>query len=686
MNSNIDLGRIIRLLLMQTKLIAAICLIGLAVSLYSYFSATREYRVNSLMQIYSDEYQFPTSSLNINPFLGSSNTTNVENIATLFTSRTLLKKLIIQEGLNITFSDIKNNYLRSNIDVIESSNQKSLIFNMDFGPDSFSIENEDFSFLNLNYNELHYLSELNIQVSKPKTNRNQVIKTSLKYVPAELLFKNLKGKLSIQQTVNERNIYRSSNSLINISLITEDIDEGINILNAANNLFIQTNISTETENAKRALDFLDSRIEEIQYDLEIDKQNFQKFREKNQTVDVDLEIQKIINSLTIIDEKINQIDLEINKALESYTTSNPLYLELASQRDTLILQRSAIESEINDLPLAQQEYIDRFKELELKQNLYSQLLSKKLELSIQKASTLGNMRIVDSAYFDQKVSPQLTSSFTLFFIMAFASILLAVYRGLFLIPVTNPAEFKDSDINNQLLAVIPKLDSEDNSESFNQSIENLFLNISTNLKLKNISNASKTVLLTSPTSENGKSFITRSLSKAIAKLGKKVVLIDVDWKRGDQHKDLNRKKITIKEFENISKDNIDKYKISENFYLIPKITQLDSSFQYIYSSRFVEKLNFFKSEFEYLVLDTAPILSVSDTSVLMTYSDINILLTRHGQTKINEARQCIALSSQVGIDFDGIIYNSYEKPSSYYGYYGLYGNYEYQYYANKYLY
>ena len=45
------------------------------------------------MQIYSDEYQFPTSSLNINPFLGSSNTTNVENIATLYTSRTLLKNL-----------------------------------------------------------------------------------------------------------------------------------------------------------------------------------------------------------------------------------------------------------------------------------------------------------------------------------------------------------------------------------------------------------------------------------------------------------------------------------------------------------------------------------------------------------------------------------------------------------------
>ena len=97
MNSNIDLGRIIRLLLMQTKLIVSVCLVGFALSLYFYFTATREYRVNSLMQIYNDEYQLPTSNININPFLGSSNTTNVENIATLYTSRSLLKNLIEQD-------------------------------------------------------------------------------------------------------------------------------------------------------------------------------------------------------------------------------------------------------------------------------------------------------------------------------------------------------------------------------------------------------------------------------------------------------------------------------------------------------------------------------------------------------------------------------------------------------------
>jgi hypothetical protein len=67
-------------------------------------------------------------------------------------------------------------------------------------------------------------------------------------------------------------------------------------------------------------------------------------------------------------------------------------------------------------------------------------------------------------------------------------------------------------------------------------------------------------------------------------------------------------------------------------------------------------------------------------------SDLNFAIVRHGYTKINEVKQMEKVCSQIGISFEGIVYNCYEKPSSYYGYYGLYGNYSYQYYANKYLY
>ena len=61
-------------------------------------------------------------------------------------------------------------------------------------------------------------------------------------------------------------------------------------------------------------------------------------------------------------------------------------------------------------------------------------------------------------------------------------------------------------------------------------------------------------------------------------------------------------------------------------------------------------------------------------------------MVRHGLTKISQVKQLISYLEQIDEQLDGFIYNSYEKPKSYYGYYGYYGNYSYNYYASKYLY
>ena len=90
--------------------------------------------------------------------------------------------------------------------------------------------------------------------------------------------------------------------------------------------------------------------------------------------------------------------------------------------------------------------------------------------------------------------------------------------------------------------------------------------------------------------------------------------------------------------------------------------------------------------FDYIVTDTAPVLSVSDTGLLMTSSDINILTVRHQENKISEINQSRQIIGQIGRVFDGIIYNDYSKPKGYYGYYDLYGDYSYRYYAERYLY
>ena len=108
------------------------------------------------------------------------------------------------------------------------------------------------------------------------------------------------------------------------------------------------------------------------------------------------------------------------------------------------------------------------------------------------------------------------------------------------------------------------------------------------------------------------------------------------------------------------------------------------SFWHIQKS-YKEKIKLFKEHFDTVIFDTGPILSVADSSILIEQSDFNLLVARHGINRINEIKQSIDNFKQINTDIDGIIYNAYAKPKSYYGYYGIYGNYSYQYYANKYL-
>ena len=247
----------------------------------------------------------------------------------------------------------------------------------------------------------------------------------------------------------------------------------------------------------------------------------------NNSLNVDLEVQSIIESINLLEEKISSIELEIAKAENNYTSSNPVYLDLINQKDVLLEQKTGIEAEIRQLPIAQQEYIDLFREVEIAQLLYSELSNKKLEYSILEASTLGNMGIVDNAYVDIKLSPLLSSIFIFSVVFSFISILFAVFRGLFLIPISNPAELPDNNINLPICGVVPEIEQDNeeaqtlDDERFNQSIESIVVNLNQIEKPIQKDGEATVFLFTSATPSNGKSFISFHLSKRLTRIGKK---------------------------------------------------------------------------------------------------------------------------------------------------------------------
>ena len=170
-----------------------------------------------------------------------------------------------------------------------------------------------------------------------------------------------------------------------------------------------------------------------------------------------------------------------------------------------ISKKLNIEQKIKSLPIAQQEYVDLYRDIQIDEEVYSELLSKKIEFSIKEASTLGNIRIVDTAYVDSKVSPQAILIIVITFLFFLISIIGSIIRGVFFIPVSNPAELADRAINQPILGVVPlteeKSDNDVENEKHEQSLQSLIVNLNTTIENKETNNQSKTILITSPTSK-----------------------------------------------------------------------------------------------------------------------------------------------------------------------------------------
>ncbi len=483
-----------------------------------------------------------------------------------------------------------------------------------------------------------------------------------------------------------RNSYFRNEGLFDISYITDDTKQGKEIINYANSVFLNQRIYDENEKSRKAISFIEENLESIEESVAINKKRLKEFREENKSIDVSLEIEAIVNKIQNLDDALSSIDIELAKAEELYTLTNPVYLNLINEKNLIELRKEEVLKEIEMMPKEQQEYIDLFNELEISQALFEELESRRLGFSILEASTIGDVRVIDEAYVSAQVSPKISSVLVTTIVAFILSCFIAIIRGFYFLPVSNPAEIFDANITLPIIGVIPDIqDFEEGSTDeikLSTSIESLIVNINS---LQNNQREKNIITITSPSAGNGKSTISRKLAEGFAKIGKKVLVVDNDLKRGDLASHYDVKSISESTFNAINETNIDKYIVGDNLYLIPRVKGLSNTFQFLYSYQYADKIKFFRANFDIIIFDTGPILAVADSSILIEKSDFNILVTRHGVNKINEIKQCLDNFKQINKNIDGLIYNAYAKPLGYYGYYSIYGNYSYQYYADKYL-
>lgn len=681
-SDEVDVGKVFRLLLMQSRLIILIVSSAFFLSFLNYSFSVKTYLIQSLIQYetFNNDIFDPSQSIQS---ASASSSSDISNLTELYESRTNFLKVITDLKLNIDFNDLHDS---ESIDIEIYSNNKNSLEEYKL---IFSFSENDYSLLDKNLNKIkttEYGNEIifnDLVITIFSSNLKDSRSIEVYFKPAHNLYTSLKSNIKVESNTS-RNAFFKNEGLITISYVTDDMTKGREIINYANNIFLNQRVNVETEKSRKAIDFIDRNIKSIGMIVEEKKLKLKEFREINKSIDVGLETEAIVNKIESLNESLRSIDIEIGNAQELYTSNNPFYQNLLNKKILIKRQKELVTSEIEKMPKEQQEYIDLYKDLESSQIILEELESRRLGFSILEASTIADVRIVDDAYVVSNVGPRLLTVFIVSFMSLVLACFIAIIRGTYLLPLSNPAEIFDNNIHIPILGVIPEVDDVQSSKDLglNSSIESLIVSVESMQKNKPLENL---ITITSASSSNGKSTIAVKLASGLSKIGKKVLLVDNDLKRGKLNKNFNVKNISEKEFYSIDESSINNYKVNDNLYLIPRVEKLNDTFQFLYSYNYTEKIKFLKSNFDYIIFDTAPILSVADTSILVDKSDLNHVTVRHGINKINEIKQIIDSFKQISKKVDGILYNAYAKPNGYYGYYGIYGNYQYQYYAERYL-
>jgi len=370
-------------------------------------------------------------------------------------------------------------------------------------------------------------------------------------------------------------------------------------------------------------------------------------------------------------------------------------ISIHASRGNLNTTNNTYSSKLKNIPEKERKLIEISRQLSVLNNTYSYLLQKREEASLAYASTVANSKIVDSAQATvEPVSPRKSIVLLGAIILAVVISCLMIYLKEFLsgkilfryeidaytnIPVV--AEFNKCKKNELIIS------SEKNSISFEQ-----FRQLAQGIGLYTRNTSKKKILVTSSITGEGKSFVSTNLARSLALSGKKVILLDLDFRNPQVSRTFNiDEEVGISQYLEGEKEPYEVIKHAEqnNLFVAPVgPVDLKKASELLLNERLKLLFNYLEEIFDFIVVDTPPIEPLSDAYILGEYCDISLYVVRHGYTPktiirtMDQNNKTKALNN-LGIVFNAVKSRGFGKGSSSYGGYGYGFSYQYKYIYNQ---
>ncbi|MFP0970368.1 polysaccharide biosynthesis tyrosine autokinase [Acinetobacter baumannii] len=500
--------------------------------------------------------------------------------------------------------------------------------------------------------------------------------------------------ISLNYSVAEKG---KQTGILGLNYQGQDKEHITQVLNEILTAYSAQNIERRTTETTQTLKFLDEQLPDLKKQLDDAERQFNKFRQQYNTVDVTKESELYLTQSITLETRKAELEQKQAEMASKYTADHPAMREINGQITAINKQIGELNNTLKQLPDVQRQYLQLYREVEVKTQLYTALLNSYQQLRIAKAGEIGNVRIVDTAV--EPIAPIKPQKFLVLilsiFIGAFIGILFALLRNMLRTGIKDSSQI-ENELDLPVYATVPRSPIQESRVKILKKKKNIPIlavkngddiaieslrSIRTAIHFALANAKNNIIMIAGPSPEVGKSFISTNLATIFAQGDKRVLLIDADMRRGYTHKYFD---VDVKPgLSELLSGQADLQKVLhktqvDNLDVITRGKSPTNPSEILSSNQFKELLEQLQSQYDHIIIDTPPVLAVTDGIIISQYTGVNLIVARYAKSQMKELELTLNRFEQAGVKVNGFILNDIQRASAGYGY-----NYAYAYKAQK---
>lgn len=460
-------------------------------------------------------------------------------------------------------------------------------------------------------------------------------------------------------------------------------------------LYLRQNVERKSAEAEQTLAFLNKQLPMLKQGMDNAIATLNAYRIKAGSVDLQKETLDVLDQSVSLQSDIVKLRQKRDELMQRFTVSHPQVVAIDAQIARLGNLLKDIDRKVQVLPDAQKEILQLERDAKVATDLYITLLNNAQQLQIAKAGTVGNVRIIDHAVVPiQQDKPKVPLVIAVAVVLGvFFGVISAFVRHALRGGVEDP-DLIEKGLGLPVYATIPhsKLQDKLSRKLHNNSGQNLILfsrdkddlaieslrSLRTTLHFVLMEAKNNVIMITGPSPSLGKSFVSINLGSVLASAGRKTLIVDADLRRGHLHEysglprgagvsDLVIGQVDV--YGAIRQTLVANLDIMSTGAVPPNPSEL------LLHERFAQMINEVSKQYDHVLIDSPPVLAVTDAAVVGRLAGASLLVVKAGANPMREIEVAVKRLRQAGINLRGVLFNNVTKIGSRYGA----GKYVYQY-------